>query len=281
MVVMGKKPMTTTKTTTITTTTTTTTKVPQISTTSKPSQIHVAQKEEDEIKLIDCIWNFFGCVKHKRKEEKVCKLDFNDCCMIVMGMPPEVTTTTTRRPISDIDLPELPDFLKPKPSTPRPQRPIQDIDLPDGASIIQPDESVEIIEQKPSKEEEEHLACLGRLYKCQEANKASCPNTQRCLPIEPVVAEVIEDDSPREPIGKSLCSEASSGGEIPQTGSILVPHPTDCSKFFSCQPIKNSNGSFSWIAHEQSCPATTGFDTNLQICNFIENLPRCLYARKL
>ena len=54
MVVMGKKPMTTTKTTTTTTTTTTkrtTTKIPQISTTFKPSQIHVAQKEEDEIKL--------------------------------------------------------------------------------------------------------------------------------------------------------------------------------------------------------------------------------------
>ena len=34
-------------------------------------------------------------MKHKRKDEKVCKLDFNDCCMIVMGMPPEVTTTTT------------------------------------------------------------------------------------------------------------------------------------------------------------------------------------------
>ena len=48
------------------------------------------------------------------------------------------------RPISDIDLPELPDFLKPKPSTPRPQKPIQDIDLPEGASVIQPDESVEI-----------------------------------------------------------------------------------------------------------------------------------------
>merc|ERR1719394_249086 len=112
-------------------------------------------------------------------------------------MPPEVsttisitssttTTTTTRRPISDIDLPELPDFLKPKPSTPRPIRPIQDIDLPDGASVIQPDEDAEIIENKPLKEEEEHLACLERLYKCQEANKASCSNTQRCLPIEPV-----------------------------------------------------------------------------------------------
>merc|ERR1712156_477566 len=265
-------------TTTTTTIKTTTTRIPQIATTARPS--HVAQKPEDRIELIDCIWNFFGCVKHKRKEEKQCKFDFNDCCMIVMGMPPEITTTTTRRPISDIDLPELPDFLKPKPSTPRPQRPIQDIDLPDGASIIQPDEDAQIVENKPSKQEEEHLACLGRLYKCQEANKVSCPNTQRCIPIEPVVAEV-EENTSREPAGKDLCSEASSGGELPSTGSILVPHPTDCSKFFNCQMLKNSNGSINWIAHEQNCPATTGFDANLQICNFIENLPRCLYARKL
>ena len=58
------------------------------------------------------------------------------------------------RPISDIDLPELPDFLRPDPSTPRPIRPIQDIDLPDGASVIQPDEDAEITENKPFKEEE-------------------------------------------------------------------------------------------------------------------------------
>jgi len=179
-------------------------------------------------------------------------------------------------------LPELPDFLRPDPSTPRPIRPIQDIDLPDGASVIQPDEEAEIIENKPFKEEEEHLACLGRLYKCQEVNKATCPNTQRCLQVEPVVAEIEEEDSLRDLDGKSLCSEATSGDELPQTdSSILVPHPTDCSKFYNCQPIKSSNGSLDWIAHEQNCPATTGFDTNLQICNFIDNLPRCLYARRL
>ena len=30
------------------------------------------------------------------------------------------------------------------------------------------------------------------------------------------------------------------------------------------------------LAHEQTCPSTTGFDTALKICNFIEKLPRCL-----
>ena len=48
MIVMGKRPMVTT---TSTTTTVTTTKIPQISTTAKPSQIHVAQRPQDRIEL--------------------------------------------------------------------------------------------------------------------------------------------------------------------------------------------------------------------------------------
>ena len=50
MIVMGKRPMVTTTTTT-TTTTVTTTKIPQISTTARPSQIHVAQRPQDKIEL--------------------------------------------------------------------------------------------------------------------------------------------------------------------------------------------------------------------------------------
>ena len=53
------------------------------------------------------------------------------------------------RPINDIDLPELPDFLKPESTSKRPLRPIQDIDLPDGTGVIQPDED-------ELAEEEEH-----------------------------------------------------------------------------------------------------------------------------
>ena len=44
--------------------------------------------------------------------------------------------TTTRRPLQDIDLPELPDFLKPDSTTKRPLRPINDIDLPNHMEII-------------------------------------------------------------------------------------------------------------------------------------------------
>ena len=68
--------------------------------------------------------------------------------------------------------------------------------------------------------------------------------------------------------GEKICSEAfDSQG----SGSLLVPHPTDCTKFYNCQPLTTGR----YIAHEQSCPPTTGFDATLQICNFIGKLPRC------
>ena len=52
----------------------------------------------------------------------------------------------------------------------------------------------------------------------------------------------------------------------------LVPHPTDCTKFYSCQSLGVGRG---WIANLMDCPPTTGFDTQLRICNFIRSLPRC------
>ena len=61
MIVMGKRPMVTT--TTITTTTVTTTKIPQISTTARPSQIHVAQRPQDRIELSKLQVYNFGTVK--------------------------------------------------------------------------------------------------------------------------------------------------------------------------------------------------------------------------
>ena len=78
--------------------------------------------------------------------------------MLAMGMPPPTststtTTTTTRRPIIDIDLPELPDFLRPDPTTKRPLRPIQDIDLPEGTGVIQPIEE-DVQDEDQNKNEE-------------------------------------------------------------------------------------------------------------------------------
>ena len=59
--------------------------------------------------------------------------------------------------------------------------------------------------------------------------------------------------------------------ENPQ--NYLVPHPEDCTKFYSCQSVGRRGKQ--WIAHLMDCPESTGFDTNLRICNFIMALPRC------
>ena len=59
------------------------------------------------------------------------------------------------RPINDIDLPELPDFLRPESTSKRPLRPIQDIDLPDGTGVIQPDEEEEEEAEEQNQNEEE------------------------------------------------------------------------------------------------------------------------------
>ena len=44
----------------------------------------------------------------------------------------------------------------------------------------------------------------------------------------------------------------------------LVPHPTDCNKFVSCQWL----GGKRFKPNVMSCPSTTGFDNDLSICNF-------------
>ena len=54
--------------------------------------------------------------------------------------------------------------------------------------------------------------------------------------------------------------------------AYLVPHPEDCTKFYSCQNLGWKGG---YIAHLMDCPPTTGFDTKLRICNYIRALPRC------
>ena len=54
--------------------------------------------------------------------------------------------------------------------------------------------------------------------------------------------------------------------------AYLVPHPEDCTKFYSCQNLGWRGG---YIAHLMDCPPTTGFDTKLRICNYIRALPRC------
>ena len=63
-----------------------------------------------------------------------------------------------------------------------------------------------------------------------------------------------------------ICSQVAK-----QPHNYLVPHPSDCTKFYSCQNLGRRGG---WIAHLMDCPATTRFDEKLRICNNIKGLPR-------
>eukprot|EP00094_Tigriopus_californicus_P008215 TCALIF_07911-PA protein Name:"Similar to Nid2 Nidogen-2 (Rattus norvegicus)" AED:0.21 eAED:0.21 QI:0/1/0.77/1/0.87/1/9/315/2645 len=309
------RPTTTTRTTTV------------ASTSQRPG----FDRDGNPVRMIDCIWTYNGCVKRRQKPDSQCKSEFNACSMIAMGMVPQeassstttttTTTTTTKKPIQDIDLAELPEFLKPptdSDTNQKPPRPIQDIDLPSNQ---------EVLEFQPGSQDSfqhndlalnhpegfgsnEFLSCLLRLHDCEENGITNCRNVQRCKnegpifsPIESEGGEQVgsfepgsgptdtpddckmsfhncgltktENDCRRE---FSKCSGGSQPdyeicadvAEHPQ--NYLVPHPEDCTKFYSCQSLGIGKG---WIAHLMDCPETTGFDDQLRICNFIRVLPRC------
>ena len=54
--------------------------------------------------------------------------------------------------------------------------------------------------------------------------------------------------------------------------NYILPHP-NCSKFHVCQYLGGTRHSAkSWKAHIFDCPATTGFDELLKVCNHLYNL---------
>lgn len=71
----------------------------------------------------------------------------------------------------------------------------------------------------------------------------------------------------RLPADNEICKDV---GESPQ--NYLVPHPTDCRKFFSCQLVNDGK---SWIANQMSCPTATLFDNSMRLCTFLRTIPTC------
>ena len=66
-----------------------------------------------------------------------------------------------------------------------------------------------------------------------------------------------------------ICSHVA---KYPQ--NYLVPHPTDCTKYYSCQKLGWGTNK-KWIAYLMPCPQTTGFDPGLSICKPMKTLSRC------
>ena len=64
---------------------------------------------------------------------------------------------------------------------------------------------------------------------------------------------------PQRRLGSNICCSVDNkmcAGVSREPQRYLVPHPTDCTKFYSCQ----RNGWGGWIANLMDCPTTTGFD---------------------
>jgi hypothetical protein len=65
-----------------------------------------------------------------------------------------------------------------------------------------------------------------------------------------------------------LCSQAATD---------MVPHPTDCARYLSCQPGRQGG---EWIVTVRDCSPGTVFDTQINSCNFREAVPRCNSGRR-
>jgi len=64
-----------------------------------------------------------------------------------------------------------------------------------------------------------------------------------------------------------LCSQAATD---------LVPHPSDCARYLSCQPGTQGG----WIVTVRDCSPGTVFDTQINSCNYREAVPRCSTGRR-
>jgi hypothetical protein len=71
------------------------------------------------------------------------------------------------------------------------------------------------------------------------------------------------------PISASVLMEEDCPPTDPDY-AVLLPHPTDCSRFFRC-----SNG----VPYEEHCPGVLHFNVQLNVCDWPENA-RCM-KRKL
>lgn len=76
--------------------------------------------------------------------------------------------------------------------------------------------------------------------------------------------------------GGSLGSSLSGGGRQPKNSlgcdqEGFFPNPQNCTKFYRCVP--GFNGSLS--RHDFNCPPATAWDTRLETCNHINQVPEC------
>jgi len=190
--------------------------------------------------IADCSWDYFGCVR--RFEMDCCMLRYKQCCMQVMG----VTTTTTIPPPTtagggygpqiDIDLDIDLGNL---------ENPIDDIDLGEGTGVDRP----------------EFAASVAEVDEFQN-NEITNNFVDSSLSTQQLTGYYsVEEDCARLARNKK---------------GNLLPNPSDCTRFISCQ----RSGGSTWIGNPMSCPTGTGFDQEIQSCNHVTFIKGCNTARR-
>uniref|UniRef100_A0A0K2T3P8 Putative LOC100875809 [Megachile rotundata] n=1 Tax=Lepeophtheirus salmonis TaxID=72036 RepID=A0A0K2T3P8_LEPSM len=106
-----------------------------------------------------------------------------------------------------------------------------------------------------SAEDKERMFCVREFFSCKKSSTECKLLFTSCVDKQ--------DSFTRE----DLCKGVEGSPE-----NYLIPHPLDCTKFYSCQSLGPNQG---YRAHLMDCPFSTGFDKKLKICNFIQSLPRC------
>ena len=117
-----------------------------------------------------------------------------------------------------------------------------------------------------------NMTCPGNLQFDTNLNVCNWPGVVGCVD-EDTAIKVAKSFEPEEeesstgnPISE-LCQE-SSEDEL----AYFLADPESCSKYYMCQLDLVDFEEYQWIAIHMSCPETLQFDTNLNVCNYPEEV---------
>lgn len=145
-----------------------------------------------------------GCARRGVRPDKECKDDFNVCSMLAMGMGSNVSSSTSR-PIEDIDIPESPFIIQSgglenerlgtlqEGFEPQPIDNQLVLNHPEGYQSNGELLNDSSFQNFVTRYVLEFLACLLRLYHCQESGTNVCRNVEQCVPSARDVVESSPD----------------------------------------------------------------------------------------
>jgi len=190
-----------------------------------------------------CILVFYNCSDTKL----ACKKKFNDC---TNKLPVKVSAEKTPDSQGSSSRKDPADRYTPNTSTGSGKQPKSKDRKGSGSTKESGDRYTPNISDGSGKIPE--IQCTWSFFQCKKSAQICKKEHDDCL-------------------NGNLFDNKICAGVAKHPQRYLVPHPTDCTKFYSCQ----RQGWGGWIANPMDCPVTTGFDKSLMICNYINSLPRC------